>query len=108
MSEGRSNVRRPASSRGTFLTLGLLIAWALLILWSFASLFFYRSSAGHGPDMAGDEVFHFALPLVIALVVAIAACFAQRPFRLPKWMALIATIVFAIIEVIVYSAFVVR
>ena len=54
MSEGRLNVRHPVSSRGTFLTLGLHIAWAALILWSFASLFFYRSSAGHGPDMVGE------------------------------------------------------
>ena len=105
--EGRSNIRPLVSRRRAFLALGLLISWTVLIIWSFASLAFYRSSAGHGPDMVGDEVFHFALPLVLALFVAIAACFAQPLFRLPKWLALVATITLAIIEVIVYSAFVV-
>ena len=87
---------------------GLFIVWTVLTTWSLASLFFYRSSANHGPDMVGAEVFRFALPLVIALVVAIAACFTQPLLQLPKWTLLLATITLAIIEVIIYSVFVVR
>jgi len=85
-----------------------LIAWSALITWSFASLIFYRSPAGHGPDMVGDEVFCFALPLVIALVVAIATRISCSHDRIPKWTLLLLTIVLAVIEIGVYCIFIVR
>lgn len=86
----------------------LFIIWVLLSVWSLASLLFFRSSAGHGPDMVGEEVFGFALPLVIALIVAVGMLFGTPVFQLPTWSAIAATVTLAIIEVIIYSLFVVR
>jgi len=86
---------------------GILVIWTGLVIWSLVSLFFYRSSAIHGPDVVGEEVFYFALPLVLALVVSIVASFKQPLLQLPKWAVLALTFALAILEVAIYSVFVI-
>ena len=89
-----------------------LLVIAGLCLWSMASLAFYRSDAGHGPDMVGEEVLGFALPLLLALIVSVAYAImgnlqmksATRQAVLPVWTVL----ALAAVEIGIYSIIIVR
>ncbi len=58
---------------------GLAVAWVGAVLWSVLSLALYRSSAGHGPDMVGEEVSQFLLPLVVATLLSLGFATAHQP-----------------------------
>lgn len=91
------------------LPLTLLI---MLCFWSITSLVIFRSDARHGPDMVGEEVFRFAVPLVLALMASLCHLFvALRVMKQATTTALFplfAVLVLAAIEVGVYSAVIVR
>lgn len=83
-----------------------------LCLWSMASLAFYRSDAGHGPDMAGEEVFGFALPLLLALIVSVAhAIMGKLQMKSTTRQAILpvlAVLALATLEIGLYSVIIVR
>ena len=83
-----------------------------LCLWSIASLTFYRSNAGHGPDMVGEEVFGFALPLLMALMVSVTHVFMEKLVMKGTTrqaiLPLLAVLALAGVEIGVYCAIIVR
>lgn len=88
----------------------LAIVW--LCLWSIANLAFYRSNARHGPDMVGEEVFGFALPLMLALMVSVTHIVIAKLVMKGKTrqaiLTLLAVLALAGIEIAVYSTIIVR
>lgn len=90
----------------------LPILWSIAIAWSLVSLIAYRSSEYHGPDMVGQEVSGFILPLLIALGIGIVVLFGSRTRDLhptTRWAsAPLATIAIGICEVLVYCTFIMR
>jgi len=52
------------------------VVWASFVLTGVLFLAFFRADTGHGPDNVGTEVATFGVPLLFALITAIAAaCF---------------------------------
>ena len=87
----------------------LAVAWACALLWSVLSLFLFRSSARHGPDAVGEEVFRFLLPLAVATLVSLGFANAHNlQSSFPRFSLLAATVVFIFIEIVIYSLVIVR
>lgn len=95
----------------------LRILWFLAIAASAISLFLYRSPDTHGPDMVAGEVSRFAVPLVVALVIAALSTYvrkewptsaAKRPVPRRPIDTPLATLVICAAEVLVYCTLVVR
>lgn len=84
----------------------------IAIAWSLGSLIVFRSAELHGPDMVGQEVSGFVVPLMIALVIAGVSFFVLRgsPSHKPTWWnnTPFATIVIGAAEVFLYCTVVVR
>ncbi|WP_417389466.1 hypothetical protein [Gimesia sp.] len=91
------------------LPLTLLI---ILCVWSITSLVIYRSDAGHGPDIVGEEVSRFAVPLVLALMASfchlVVALRVMKQAITTALFPLFAVLVLAAIEVGIYIAVIVR
>ena len=81
----------------------------LFLLWSFLSLLLFRSSADHGPDIVGQEVFNFTLPALLAVISAIVfAIVLKKPAAFSKRCAHSFVIMVAYgVEVLVYSTLIV-
>src|SRR6185503_19532178 len=96
------------SRRGKF----ALILWMLLLGWGVASLLFYRSGANHGPDMVGDEVSRFLMPMLTSLGIAFGLRILPgplpKPFGSRKYAPLLISALVGASAVAVYCAFVVR
>ncbi len=90
------------------MVLGLKVAWTLLIVWSLISLVLFRSTAGHGPDVVGEEMSRFLVPLVAALAVATVYCFSTPRRRRSRWSPVFATVAIVVAEIVVYCALVMR
>ncbi len=86
--------------------------WCVAMAWSVVSLVVFRSSAGHGPDMVGQEVAGFVWPLVVALVIGGVMFFVDRggDAQTLLWWgnAVWATLVVGAVEVLVYCTVIVR
>ena len=61
----------------------LRVLWCLAIAASATSLFLYRSSEPHGPDMVASEVSRFVVPLVVALMIAGLSTYVRREWPTP-------------------------
>lgn len=96
-------------SRAKQVRLALTVAWAGAVLWSVLSLALFRSSAGHGPDMVGEEVSRFLLPLAVATVLSLGVANAHHPrSSFPGFSLLATTAAITLIEVAVYCLAIVR
>jgi hypothetical protein len=90
-------------------TVSLIIGFCL---WSILSLVLYRSNAGHGPDMVGEEVLRFVLPLLLAAVTSVVHLVMVRSaikrMTLQAFLPLLAVVILAGVEIGIYSAYIVR
>jgi hypothetical protein len=68
-----------------------VILWLGLVVWAILHLVFYRSSAPHGPDMVGEEVSGFLVPLLISLAPAIGLAAIRGPLPRPVRVSQIRT-----------------
>jgi hypothetical protein len=89
-----------------------VILWLGLVVWAILHLVFYRSSAPHGPDMVGEEVSGFLVPLLISLAPAIGLAAIRgplpRPFGSRKYAPLLVSIVAAACSIVIYIGCVLR
>ena len=97
---------RPLISALTFAT------WLVLHGWSLYSLVTFRSTQLHGPDMVGEEVSGFAVPLVVAFAASMillvihrrGTSTAERLLRATPC----ATLIIAGLQIVAYFWFVIR
>jgi len=95
-------------------TINILRAcWVIGIVISVSVLAFYRSDAGHGPDMVGQEVAAFVCPLLFSLAcIVFAVVLSTLARRSIEWrrviLGVIILIFLGIIEGAIYSLFVMR
>ncbi len=89
-----------------------LFFWLATLLWGIASLLLYRSDAQHGPDIVGEEVAHFLIPIVVSLLMAMGMVFlpgeSPLPFECPKFLPLVISFTAGGVSVGVYLSFIMR
>lgn len=83
-------------------------SWLLPLVLGVLSLLIYRSGATHGPDMVGDEVAHFLIPMLIALLLAIVVLFLRDPLPIEKYVPLLAVLSVAAISIGIYVKVIMR
>jgi hypothetical protein len=87
--------------------------WCISVVTSFGFLALYRSGERHGPDMVGEEVSAFSVPLLTSFLIA-ALLFFDPQCRSSKWQFLarlkyaVASLIVGIVEVAIYSIWIVR
>ena len=85
------------------------VTWVGAVLWNVLSLALFRSSEGHGPDMVGQEVSRFLLPLAIATLLSLGFAAAQNPqSSFPRFGLLAMTAAITFIEILVYLGAIMR
>ena len=83
----------------------LLGIWALLLITSVCALTFYRSRAGHGPDVVAKEMGATLLPTCLAFLVALILCFIPSNDGI-QWHLAAGTFLFGLVEVAIYCYFI--
>jgi hypothetical protein len=87
--------------------------WVASLLTGVASLFLYRSSEAHGPDMVGSELSSFLIPVAISAVAAIAMrCCAssetQEKALIAPQRAFGISLLIGVVGVAIYAAIIMR
>jgi hypothetical protein len=113
--EGDPMADKPEGKRRGLATIASAVGlafWLASLVWGIVSLAFYRSSERHGPDMVGDEVSHFLVPIIVSLVIACAILVAPwdhpRPIQAHRYAPLAVSFLAGIVSVVAYWCCVLR